>query len=143
MKQPEVRPIGQEYITQIAALTHHLNPALDLHLLEQRADEMFTHEHYYCFGLFWEQELIGVASGWITVRLYSGKQLELDNVIILPKHQSKGYGQHFLDHLEAFAEERNCLTVELNAYVGNNKAHQFYERLDYVKLGFHFQKKIQ
>ena len=142
MKRIEVRDIDQSYSKKIAHLTHYLNPNLSLDVLEKRVYEMFNHSHYHCFGLFKDNLLIGVASGWITIRLYSGKQYELDNVIIHPDEQSKGYGEKFLAYLESFAIKNDCETVELNAYIGNEKAHQFYERLGYRKLGFHMQKKL-
>lgn len=136
------KTIDQTYSKTIASLTQGLNPTLSIALLEQRVNDMFKHAHYHCFGIFHDTKLVGVASGWITVRLYSGKQYELDNVIIHSDYQSKGYGEKFLQYLEEFAKDQGCETVELNAYIENEKAHIFYERLGYRKLGFHMQKKF-
>lgn len=143
MNQVEFQAINEEYWKEIAALTHYLNPKLELELLEERVQDMFNHSHYYCFGIFHDKKLIGVASGWITVRLYSGQQYELDNVIIHPDYQSMGIGAEFIQYLEDFAYDNDCETVELNAYIENEKAHAFYERLGYRKLGFHMQKRIK
>jgi GNAT superfamily N-acetyltransferase len=103
---------------------------------------MFSFPTYYCFGIFLDKKLIGISSAWITVRLYSGKQLEVDNVVINQNIQSKGYGRLFFEFIENWAKENNCKTIELNTYVQNARSHKFYFGLGYKILGFHFQKQI-
>ena len=104
--------------------------------------EMFKIENYRCFGIYENEKLLGVSSGWITVRLYSGKQLEVDNVIINPAIQSNGIGAKFIKLIEDWAKEKDCMTVELNTYTQNSRSHKFYLNQGYRILGFHFQKKI-
>ncbi|MBK7465456.1 MAG: GNAT family N-acetyltransferase [Saprospiraceae bacterium] len=58
---------------------------------------MFPMPTYYCFGLYHENKLIGLSSSWITIRFYSGKQLEVDNVVIDKIYQSKGLGKFSLN----------------------------------------------
>ncbi len=83
-----------------------------------------------------------MTGGWLTTRLYSGKQLELDNVAVIEQYRSSGYGSKLLEYIEAWALNQNCLTVELNAYVSNSRSHKFYYNQGYNILGFHFQKII-
>jgi len=103
---------------------------------------MFQLENYHCFGFYDGEKLVGLSSGWITVRLYSGKQLEVDNVIIHTDERSKGYGKVFLRLLEDWAITNDCQTIELNTYVGNSRSHKFYFNEGYTILGFHFQKHL-
>jgi len=139
----KLKKLSLNNIDQITRLATQLNPSLKQNLIEQRIIEMFKIDNYYCFGCFKQDQLIGISSGWITVRIYSGKQLEIDNVIIDYKYQSQGYGEQFIQLLEAWAKENTCETLELNAYVENSRAHKFYFKQDYKVLGFHFQKKLE
>lgn len=129
-------------LKQIIALTQVLNPDLSIPQLESRQLEMFAFETYRCFGIRENNQLIAVSSGWLTVRLYSGKQLEIDNVIVNPLIQSTGIGAKFLADIEHWAISNSCKTIELNTYVTNSRSHKFYFNLGYQILGFHFQKEI-
>ena len=84
----------------------------------------------------------GISSAWTTVRLYSGKQLEVDNVVIDSSQQSKGLGKLFFEFIENWAKKNEYKTIELNTYVQNSKSHKFYYNLGYSILGFHFWKHI-
>ena len=137
-----VKELDEAFISEIVDLTCHLNPELSLSLLKSRQTDMFSYENHICFGLFLKEELIGVSNGWITTRLYSGKQLEIDNFIIDPNFQSKGYGAYFISYLEDWSRENNCLSLELNTYISNERSHSFYSRLGYLKLGYHFLKRL-
>ena len=126
----------------IVALASELNPGIDIHVLTSRVHEMFGYPNYVCFGLTVESKLVGITSGWLTTRFYSGKQLEIDNVIVSNAFRSKGCGAAFLDYIENWAKMNHCLTIELNTYVANSKSHKFYFNQGYTILGYHFQKII-
>jgi len=134
--------LNKSDLKQIIALTKALNPDLSSSILESRQLEMFGLETYRCFGIRENNNLIAVSSGWLTVRLYSGKQLEIDNVIVNSTLQSKGIGTKFLNEIENWAAKNGCKTLELNTYVSNSGSHKFYFKLGYEILGFHFQKKL-
>ena len=68
----------------IIPLAHKLRPAADSSQLSGYLAEMFDLPTFHCFGLWQEGKLIALSFGWITVRFYSGKQLEVDNVIVDP-----------------------------------------------------------
>ena len=131
-----------ENIAEISVLGQQLNPKMTLEQIQNLLKEMFTLPTYRCFGLFLNKKLVGISSGWITVRFYSGKQLEVDNVTIVNSLQSKGLGKQFFDFIENWAKENSCETIELNTYVQNSKSHKFYFNLGYSILGFHFWKHI-
>jgi GNAT superfamily N-acetyltransferase len=142
MKEANLRLLKEEKLEEILLLTSNLNPETDIATLRKRQIEMFEFENYRCFGFYENERLLGVSSGWMTVRLYSGKQLEVDNVIIKPDIQSKGIGSKFIKLIEHWAKENDCLSVELNTYTQNSRSHKFYFNQGYQILGFHFQKKI-
>ncbi len=136
------RLLEVEEVPKLLPLLQQLNPNLAEEVLIARHQAMFGYNNHYCMGMFRGDILIGLSGLWITERLYSGKQVELDNVIIDASQQSQGLGKVFLAHLEQWAKEKGCLTVELNAYVQSNRAHKFYFKEGFKVLGFHFQKGI-
>lgn len=143
MKALLVKLLNIEHLPEILVLTKQLNENIPVIALKEMQIEMFKLDTYKCFGLFSDNKLIGISSGWITVRLYSGKQLEIDNVIVNSSMQSKGYGSKFIKEIELWAKENACKTIELNTYVQNDRSHKFYFKQGFNILGFHFQKKIE
>ena len=83
-----------------------MNPKLTLKGVEEYQKEMFQFPTYNCFEVFVEDKLIGISSGWITVRLYSGKQLGVDNIIIDNSVQSKAFGKKFFEFIEVVGKEK-------------------------------------
>lgn len=134
--------LNLSHLDLMLQLTLQLNPDLDKDILSKRQRAMFEFENYYCFGCFEQDQLIGISSGWMTVRLYSGKQLEIDNFVMDVSIHSKGHGKQFLELIEVWCKTQDCETVELNTYVSNYRSHKFYFNQGYKILGFHFQKLI-
>lgn len=130
-------------VEKIAVLGQQLNPDLSLQQTKDYFLQMFDFQNYICFGIFSNEELVGISSAWTTVRLYSGKQLEVDNVIIDKQQQSKGLGKLFFEYIENWAKEKEYKTIELNTYVQNSKSHKFYFNLGFDILGFHFLKRLK
>lgn len=131
-----------DHLVKIKDLLIQLNPNKDEKYLEETLHRMIQFDNYTCFGLYEEGELLGISSGWTTVRIYCGKQLELDNVIIDNKFQSKGLGKVFLDKIDSWAVENDYNAVSLNTYVANARSHKFYFNQGHSILGFHFQKLL-
>ena len=137
----KISQLAIQHIDEIIPLTQQLNS--ENKNLKTYQTQMFDFDNYHCFGFYLNDELIGLSSGWITVRLYSGKQLEVDNVIIDEKHQSKGFGKQFFELLEDWAIKNLCQTIELNTYIENTRSHKFYDELGFKKLGFHYQLNLR
>lgn len=134
--------IGTEAIEGITRLGCELNPELDEVLIRERALAMFSYANYVCFGAFSGPDLVGITGGWFTTRLYSGKQLELDHVIIAEAYRAHGIGSDFFDFVEKWARDQHgCEAIELNSYVRNPRSHKFYFARGYEILGFHFQQR--
>ena len=138
----DYRTLTKNDIEDMAILGQQLNPKLALEQIKTYLFQMFEFETYTCFGVFLNDKLVGISSAWTTVRLYSGKQLEVDNVIINSSQQSKGLGKMFFGFIENWAKKNGYQTIELNTYVQNSKSHKFYYNLGYSILGFHFWKHI-
>jgi len=131
-----------EYKERVIDLLGQLNQKKELSTIDALLNLMNESSNYNCFALFENDNLIGISSGWTTVRIYCGKQLELDNVIIDSKIQSKGYGRYFIDAIKKWANENRYQSIGLNTYVENSRSHKFYFNQDFKVLGFHFEHNL-
>jgi len=137
-----IKLLSKGDIDNMLPLVFQLNKAYEESQMRIYLEEMFNYETYVCFGLFLEEQLIGITSGWTATKLYSGKQLEIDNVIVDSEFQSNGYGKFMEKAIVIWCKERNYNSVELNTYVKNSGSHKFYFNQGYKIIGYHFEKKL-
>ena len=102
-------------------------------------DEMLPH-NYGQIGAFVEGKCIGVSGYWIYTKIWSGKCLEMDNVVVAEKFRSQGIGKMLEEFLAQKANELDCKMMALDAYVDNFKVHKFYVNQGYHARGYHFIK---
>ncbi|WP_062058302.1 GNAT family N-acetyltransferase [Aquimarina longa] len=140
--KPEVsfKKVDTSNFDEMLDLVKQLNPSKESKVLKQRLEQMLESNAYQCFGLFLKGSLKGVIGCWTFTKLYSGKQLELDNVIIDAKIQSKDYGKAFFSFIEDWALKNDYEAIGLNTYIENSRSHKFYFNQGFRILGFHFQK---
>jgi GNAT superfamily N-acetyltransferase len=135
--------LGKEDFDKILPLAVELNPKTPPEVIAQRLRDMLDSPNYVCFGGYIDGELIGMCGLWVTTRLYSGKQIELDNGIVKNTLRSQGFGAAFIEFIQRWAMEQHCVSIELNAYVTNTAAHKFYLENDFKIIGFHFMKPVK
>ena len=139
-----VREIDATHSDRIIELAVQLSDAYTPELLRPRLADMWRHDGYHCLGLFSaEDELVGIASAWLSVRLYGGQIMELDNVVIDAAHRGGGAGAFFLRQIERWAEARGVRRSELKTYVSNPRSHKFYFRHDYSIYAYYFVKPLK
>jgi GNAT superfamily N-acetyltransferase len=141
MNNPVIRFLDRHELPQVLPLVQKLNPGLDPGLLAQRLEEM-TGTAYKCVAAFMGEKIIGICGLWESVRFYSGRQIEVDNVIVDEDYRSQQVGKKLMEWVYGYARETGCNTVELNTYVGNPRSHKFYYNEGFVILGFHMQKTL-
>lgn len=139
----KIIPLTIQDIDQILPLTQQLNPTVSLEELKARTEEIFQFDNYNCLGFYHEDKLVGLTGAWILVKLYSGKQLEIDHLIVDSRIQSKGFGRKFLALVQEWALEQGCNTMELNTYITNAASHKFYFNQGYTIKGYHFLKWLK
>ena len=138
-----IKKLDISHIEKIVEFLPHLNPGMSLEIMRERQVEMLKLDNYTCFGYFENDELTAICSCWHLVKIYSGKQIEVDNFITKPNLQSKGIGKYFLSYIEDYARKNGYESVELNTLVSNDKSHKFYFNEGYRILGYHFEKKLK
>ncbi|MFN0215079.1 MAG: GNAT family N-acetyltransferase [Saprospiraceae bacterium] len=104
-------------------------------------DDMLEHG-YRMVAVFEGEQCVGVSGVWVATKIYSGRYLEMDNVVVAETHRSQGIGKMLTDFVEKLAREEGCEMIMLDAYLENEKAHAFYEREGFTKRGYHFLKRI-
>ncbi len=136
-----LRLLSFEEFPLMLPLLQELNPNTDLATITARLQDM-NYDCYKCLGAFIDGKLVGICGMWTLTRIHSGLQIEVDNVAVEPTLRSQKIGQQMMAWVHNYARELGCNTVELNAYVGNYRAHKFYMNEGYRILGFHMQKKL-
>ena len=139
----EFKKLSSNDVDSIVTLGCELSPYTPVETIRTRMAEMFQLGNYHCFGVIRDGYVIGISSGWASIRLYSGKQLEIDNFIISKQYQAQGIGKDFLCYIETWAKKEGFKTIELNTFVTNAGSHKFYFNQGYTIQGYQFQKPLQ
>lgn len=123
------------------ALIQQLTPSLTRAEYRSLLEAMIPHR-YAMLAAFEGDACLGLSGYWIGHKLYSGRYLEIDNFMVDRPYRSQGVGRLLVDELMRIAEHEGCLHVMLDAYLDNTTAHGFYERLGFVKRGYHFMRAV-
>ena len=135
----EVHTIGE--MKHFLALIQQLSPALTRESYERMLPGMIQNG-YFQVAVYDGDKCIGISGCWINTKLYSGKYLDMDNVVIDAAYRSKGVGKLLCDWCINKARENESEKVMLDAYLENENAHRFYEREGFIKRGYHFLKSL-
>lgn len=114
-------------------------PSLTFEQYQNELDIMIPH-NYSQVAVFENDDCIGLTGYWIGSKLWCGKYLELDNVVVSTKSRSNGVGKIIFDHIQEIAIKENCTMMALDSYTDNFKAHKFFYREGFIPRGFHFIK---
>lgn len=138
-----IKWIPSDNLTTILPLAFVLNEKkVSMEVLEKRLSAMIP-MGYKCVGAYQGEKLIGICGVWELNKLYAGKHLEPDNVIIDPAYQGKKIGECMLEFLSEYAQQLDCETMEINCYAKNIRGKKFWENQGYEPLGFHMVKRIK
>jgi GNAT superfamily N-acetyltransferase len=130
----------QEMVDQIEVM-RFLYPNLTQEKYSMYLQEMVKH-NYIQIAVFDQEECLGITGCWFSVKLWSGKYLEIDNFIVHPEHRKKGIAKLLTDFIEQKAIDLGCTNIVLDAFSENFEAHRFYYNQGYGPRGFHFVKII-
>lgn len=139
----ETRILDPDDALAATGLLAHLNPDLPTATLRERFETILReHPHYHPFGAFQDGKLVGLAGVWIATKIWCGRYLELDNIVVHPLHRSEGIGSVLIQAIEELAKQRNCNLLVLDSYTANHPSHRLYHRLGFEIWGFHFVKPL-
>ena len=118
-------------------LIKEMYPDITFEEYSAELDEMIPHK-YGQIGIYENDECLGLSGYWFGTKLWCGKYLECDNVIVIEKHRNKGVGELLFTALKDKAEQLGCTMLALDSYTDNFKAHKFFYQQGYIPRGFHF-----
>jgi len=83
----------------------------------------------------WENEVL-IGAVFARMRTYhAGNEIVVEDLIVSPAHQRKGYGTELLDAIENYSKENGCTNISLLT-VMENPSFDFYKKRGYWNLEF-------
>ncbi len=125
----------------LCPLIQQLNADVTPEYYQAMLDEMLPHG-YRIVAVYEGEACLGLSGIWVAAKIYSGRYLEMDNVVVAAEHRSRGVGKLLTDFITDLARREGCATMMLDAYMENEKAHAFYMREGFIKRGYHFLKRL-
>jgi len=127
--------VTTEEIIACFSVMSELRPHLSLDgfiALVERMQKSYAYELAYLD----DQGIKAVAGIRVAEWLYTGKYLEVDDLITTAAARSKGYGSMLFDWVADYARERDCSQLRLVSGVQRVDAHRFY-----LRQGMKFEAK--
>lgn len=132
----------EEMLEQLPVL-QELYPSLTKEAYEKDLINMLPNNQYGQLAVFEGTTCLGLTGYWIGTKLWCGKYLEIDNLIVSEKQRSTGVGKIMFDYLAAKATHENCTMMALDSYTSNFKAHKFFYNQSFAPKGFHFIRVLK
>ena len=129
--------IDKEEMLKNLSVLQDLYPSLTLSEYSSELDVMLPH-NYGQVGVFEGDICLGLSGFWIGTKLWCGKYLELDNIVVSKTQRSQGIGKLMFYFLHKKALENDCAMLSLDSYTTNFKAHKFFYNEGFAPKGFHF-----
>jgi GNAT superfamily N-acetyltransferase len=82
--------------------------------------------------------VVAVAGYRISLNLFYGRHLYVDDLVTADPERSKGHGKALLEWLRALAVENGCDAFHLDSGVQRKRAHEFYLREGLELSSYHF-----
>ena len=98
--------------------------------------ERMQKNHGYELAYLDDNGIKAVAGIRIAEWLYTGKYMEIDDLITTAAERSKGYGAMLFDWVAGYAREQGCVQLRLVSGVQRADAHRFY-----LNKGMKFEAK--
>ena len=134
--------IDKEEMLKNLPVLQDLYPSLTLSEYSSELDLMLPH-NYGQVGVFEGDICLGLSGFWIGTKLWCGKYLELDNIVVSKTQRSQGIGKLLFDFLHKKALENDCTMLSLDSYTTNFNAHKFFYKEGFAPKGFHFINRLK
>ncbi|MGE9269581.1 MAG: GNAT family N-acetyltransferase [Verrucomicrobiales bacterium] len=143
MSSYDIRSLPEKDHLSATGLLAHLNPDCPTDVLIGRFRRILReHPHYYPVGAYQDGTLVGFGAAWIATKIWCGRYLEVDNIVVHPDLRSSGIGGELMRYFEKLAKDNDCNLITLDSYTSNYDSHRFYHRHGYEIWGFHFVKTL-
>lgn len=83
-------------------------------------------------------QIVGVAGLTIATKIWSGKYMDMDHVVVRKDYRGIGIGKQFLSYTKELCKKEECQILSCDVYSENFDAQRFYMNEGFVPRGFHF-----
>ncbi len=125
------------------SVMQELYPSLTLEDYATDLTAMIPNNNYGQVAVFDGDACLGIAGYWIGTKLWCGKYLEIDNMVVSSKFRSRGVGKLIFNYLSEKAKVEGCSMMALDSYTANFKAHKFFYNEGFGPKGFHFIRILE
>lgn len=134
-----VEPGGLEpsLLEAVLPLALASNPLIDATRARALLTQMAAQGNYSLILAEVQAELIAMCGCWQGVKLWCGRYLELDHVIVAEPWRGHGVGAAMVEYGIALARSWGCDAVALDVFRINEGANRLYDRIGFEKPGFH------
>ena len=115
-----------------------LYPKMTIKEYKAKLIEMTPHNYKQAAIFDSQNKCIGISGFWIGNKLWCGKYMGLENIIIIQGNRSSGAGSILFEYLKEKALKIGCNIMTLDSYSTNFKAHKFFYNKEFAPKGFHF-----
>ncbi len=130
-----------EIVSTFPILTQH-HPHIQKEDFIKFIDEILAEKNYQMIASYIGDEVVGIAGYWVLTRFYSGKYVQVGNMVVDEKHRNLGIGKAMLNFIEGEGKRLGCQHFILDSRLDNKKSHSFYSREGFEIMGYHFMKDI-
>ncbi len=118
-----------------------------LYELSEQEYLAFAHEmmetDYRLITCFDNGKPVAVVGFRVGRRLYCGKYLHIDNLIIDETHRGKGFARALVGWLRKEAARLDCDTLLADTYVDNHPAHRLFLSEGFHIRGYHLKQRVK
>ena len=120
--------ISKEEMLQNFDLIREMYPSITLEEYSNELDIMLPH-NYGQVAIYDGTTCAGLTGYWVGSKLWCGKYMELDNVVVSSEYRSQGIGDRLFKHMEQKAKDLDCTMLSLDSNTATSNAHNlFYEQ---------------
>jgi ribosomal protein S18 acetylase RimI-like enzyme len=94
---------------------------------------------YKILGVFDDKTLIAVVGYRVGIRLYCGKYIHIDNLIVGENTRKQGIASFIIDEIKKIAKTLSCDTILADTQVSNEKAQKLFLKNGFYIRGFHLK----
>ena len=119
-------------------LLTQLYPERGLETIRTEIDRMLAQQDWRMVGIFDGDECIATLLVHTGYRMYCGKFIRMDSMVIDEDRRSEGLGQVLLEWTRKEGKRLGCEILLLDSFVTNHHGHRFFFREGMQISGYHF-----
>lgn len=145
MDKIKIRSPKKSEFSQILKLLKQLWPNKEINQEKLRNSflrGLILNDQYYLIAKS-SNIITGFASLTIKNNLWQeGNLAHIDEIIVDKLYRGKGIGKNLMDKLIEIAKEKDCRKIELESAFHRKKAHEIYEKNNFINRAYVFSKDL-